>query len=57
LRVIDCAACAATITAANDQELTAHLRDHLATDHPEMELSDEELKGLVASRAYEASDA
>ena len=55
--MIDCAACAATITAANDQELTAHLRDHLANEHPEMELSDDELKGLVTSRAYEASDA
>lgn len=54
--MIDCE-CGTTIKAANDKELEAVIRAHVASDHPELELSDEELKGLVEKRAYEASDA
>jgi predicted small metal-binding protein len=56
LRVIDCA-CGTTITAPNDDELERAVRGHMALDHPDTELSDDELKALVAKRAYEASDA
>jgi len=56
LRVIDCA-CGTTIKAANDAELEAAVRGHVASDHPGTEMSDDEVKDLVARRAYDATDA
>jgi predicted small metal-binding protein len=56
LRVIDCE-CGTTIKAANDDELEAQVRAHVAEDHPGTEMSDEEIRGLIERRAYEASDA
>jgi NAD(P)-dependent dehydrogenase (short-subunit alcohol dehydrogenase family) len=55
MRVIDCD-CGATLQAANDDDLARRVRDHLASDHPDMEMSDEEIQGFVAEKAYAASD-
>ena len=56
MRVIDCE-CGKTLQAANDDDLAAAVRDHVAEDHPDMELSDEQVGQLVSSQAYDAQDA
>jgi Protein of unknown function (DUF1059) len=56
MRVIDCD-CGKTLKAANDDDLAGAVRDHVAEDHPDMQLSDEQVTELVAERAYDAQDA
>jgi predicted small metal-binding protein len=56
MRVIDCD-CGKTLQAANDEDLVQAVRGHMAEDHPDMDLSDEEVEQLVRSRAYDAQDA
>lgn len=56
MRVIDCD-CGATLQAANDDDLLKAAREHVAQKHPDMQFTDEQVKGLVADKAYEASDA
>jgi hypothetical protein len=56
MRVIDCD-CGATLQAANDDDLERQVRAHLNEVHPDMGLDDEQVKGLVADKAYTASDA
>ena len=56
MRVIDCQ-CGKTLQAANDEDLAKAVRDHVAEDHPDMDMSDEQVRELVSSHAYDASDA
>ena len=56
MRVIDCD-CGATLQAANDDDLEREVRAPLNEVHPDMGLDDEQVKGLVADKAYTASDA
>jgi hypothetical protein len=56
MRVIDCE-CGKPLQAANDEDLTEAVRDHVAEDHPDMDLSDEQVSELVSSQAYDAQDA
>ena len=55
MRVIDCD-CGVTLQAANDDDLASRVREHLESDHPGTSMSDEEILGLVADKAYAASD-
>jgi hypothetical protein len=55
VRVIDCD-CGKTVSAANDDDLFHAVRGHLDEDHPEMDLDDSEVRGLVADQAYDATD-
>jgi predicted small metal-binding protein len=55
MRVIDCD-CGKTLQAGNDEDLATAVQEHAAEEHPEMELSDEGARQLVADRAYEATD-
>jgi predicted small metal-binding protein len=55
MKVIDCD-CGKTLQAANDDDLVAEVRAHADEVHPDMELSDEQVRQLVADRSYEASD-
>ncbi|MEA2332454.1 MAG: hypothetical protein QOH58_2592 [Thermoleophilaceae bacterium] len=55
MRVIDCE-CGRTLQAANDDDLATQVRAHVDEDHPDMQLTDEQARELVAARAYEASD-
>ena len=55
MRVIDCE-CGQTLQAANDDDLAKAVREHVAEDHPDMDMSDEQAEQLVASQAYEAGD-
>jgi hypothetical protein len=56
MRVIDCQ-CGKTLQAANDEDLAEAVRGHVADDHPDMEMSEDDARQLVASEAYEADDA
>jgi hypothetical protein len=40
--------------AANDEELFEQARAHVDDDHPEMDLSDEKLRDILARGAYYA---
>ena len=55
MRVIDCD-CGVTLQAANDDELATSVREHLRSDHPDMQLDDDGVRELVASKAYSATD-
>jgi predicted small metal-binding protein len=55
MRVIDCD-CGVTLQAANDDELAASVREHLQSDHPDMQLDDDEVREFVATKAYSATD-
>jgi Protein of unknown function (DUF1059) len=55
MRVIDCD-CGETLQAGNDDDLVKEVRAHLELKHPDMRLTDEQVRELVAGRAYEATD-
>jgi len=55
MRVLDCE-CSQTLQAANDDELVQAARAHVDEAHPDMELSEEELRGMISERAYSATD-
>jgi Protein of unknown function (DUF1059) len=55
MRVIDCE-CGKTLQAANDEDLAGAVRDHVAEDHPDMELSDDQVQEMVSAQAYDAED-
>jgi hypothetical protein len=55
MRVIDCE-CGKTLQAANDEDLAEAVRDHVAEDHPDMDLSDEQAQEMVSAQAYDAQD-
>ena len=55
MRVIDCE-CGKTLQAANDEDLADAVRGHVAEDHPDMEMSDDQVEELVSSKAYDAGD-
>jgi predicted small metal-binding protein len=55
MRVIECNECGETIAAANDEELTHNLAQHLASEHDE-EPDNDEVADLVHEQAYDATD-
>jgi Protein of unknown function (DUF1059) len=55
MRVIDCD-CGQTLQAGNDDDLVKEARAHFDQEHPDEQLTDEQLRSLVSTRAYEASD-
>jgi len=56
MKVIDCP-CGETVQAANDDDLTKVVREHLQQRHAEPDASVEQARALVEERAYEAMDA
>jgi predicted small metal-binding protein len=53
--MIDCD-CGETLQAANDDDLTRATRQHVDEAHPDLDMSDDQVRELVADKAYEASD-
>ena len=53
--MLDCE-CGHTLQAANDDELVQAARQHVDQDHPDMEMSDDQLQQLVSEKAYSATD-
>jgi predicted small metal-binding protein len=56
MRVIDCQ-CGKTLQAANDEDLTDEVREHVGESHPDMQLTDDQLREMVEQQAYDAEDA
>lgn len=52
MRALDCA-CGQHLEAANDEELLQRAREHVDRDHPDMGLSEEQVRGIVAEGAYD----
>lgn len=52
MRALDCQ-CGEHLEGADDDELYGQVREHVDRDHPDMELSDEQVRGLVAQGAYD----
>jgi predicted small metal-binding protein len=55
MKVIDCD-CGQTLQAANDEDLVKETRAHVDQEHPDMDMTDDQVRELVSARAYEASD-
>jgi hypothetical protein len=55
MRVIDCD-CGKTLQAANDEDLSEAVRSHVAEDHPDMDMSEQQAEELVSAQAYDAED-
>ncbi len=55
MRVIDCD-CGQTLQAGNDDDLVKETRAHVDEVHADLEMTDDQVRELVAARAYEASD-
>lgn len=55
MRVMECD-CGEVVQAANDDDLLGEVKRHVADAHPDMEASDDELRSMIASKAYDATD-
>jgi hypothetical protein len=52
MRALDCE-CGQHLEAANDEELFEKAREHMNRDHPNMQLTYEQVRRFVAGRAYD----
>ena len=52
MRALDCD-CGRILKAANDEELFYKAKEHVNREHPEMLLSDERVREIVAEKAYD----
>jgi hypothetical protein len=55
MRVLDCD-CGQTLQAANDDDLVKQTRAHVDERHPDLDMNDDQVRELVATKAYEATD-
>jgi predicted small metal-binding protein len=53
MRAIDCP-CGHRIEAPDDEELFRRVREHVDTDHPDLERTDEQLRTRIANDAYDS---
>ena len=56
MRALDCD-CGQHLEAANDEELFDKAKEHVNRDHPDMQLTDGQVRQLVAQGAYDKTDA
>jgi hypothetical protein len=54
IRALDCES-GRRLEAVNDEELFDRAREHVARDHPDMGLGDEQVRGIVEQGAYRSS--
>lgn len=52
MRALDCG-CGRHLEAESDEELYRQARAHVDQDHPEMQLSDEQVREIVSGGAYD----
>ncbi len=52
MRAMDCK-CGQHLEAENDEELLGEARRHVDEAHPDMQLMDEQLRGILAEGAYD----
>jgi predicted small metal-binding protein len=55
MRVIDCD-CGHTLQAGNDDDLLGVARQHMKQEHGDQQVSDDQLKEMIADQAYTAMD-
>lgn len=55
MRLMECA-CGRVLKAADDKELFEKARNHMDQEHPEKEVSDEQILNLMEAQAYSAED-
>lgn len=48
--------CGETVQAANEDDLARRLKRHFEEDHGDPETSEEQVRELVTTRSYEATD-
>jgi predicted small metal-binding protein len=53
MRAIDCP-CGHRLEGTDDDELVRLAREHIDTDHPEMQRTDDQVRERVAADAYDA---
>jgi hypothetical protein len=53
MRKLDCQ-CGHTLEAENDEELLAKGRQHVAEVHPDQNFTDDQLRQLISTQAYDA---
>ena len=51
MRALDCD-CGQQLEAADDEQLFENAREHVDQAHPERELSDQQIRNLIAERGY-----
>ncbi len=56
MRAMDCN-CGQHLEAANDEELFRAVRAHVEQAHPELQLTDQEIRDLVAIKGYDTQEA
>src|SRR5918997_2402436 len=52
MRALDCD-CGQHLEAADDEKLFDKAKEHVNRDHPEMQLGDEQVREIVAEKAYD----
>ena len=52
MRALDCE-CGQHLEAGDDEELFQRAREHVDRDHPDMGLSDDQVRAIVAEGAYD----
>jgi hypothetical protein len=52
MRIVDCS-CGHQLRAATDEELFHAARQHIVEQHPGMERTDEQLRGMISIRAHD----
>jgi predicted small metal-binding protein len=55
MRALDCD-CGQHLEAADNEKLFDKTKEHVNRDHPEMQLGDEQVREIVAEKAYHKSD-
>ncbi len=53
MRAMDCD-CGHHLEAEDDQQLAAAAQAHVAQRHPELQMSEDDLRALIAAKAYDA---
>jgi len=57
VRVIECNLCGQVLGADNDDELVAVAARHMAADHADSGVDEDQVRGMVERDAYTATDA
>jgi predicted small metal-binding protein len=57
MRVIECNLCGQVIQAEDDEELVGAFQAHVADEHADAGIDEEQVRGMVERDAYEATDA
>ena len=57
MRVIECNLCGTVVQGADDEELTQAVSAHVASEHADAGIGEEQVRGMVERNAYDATDA